>query len=419
MKILEAMGYVVTASDRTKITPMKMCLKEPKNLRNHDHRVRLARVLVDLVLFDFELDTLVQCINEYCRRMKPGCYCTIMDAWEARKNTSGGVESVLGYLYNNLDKPHMADNVTERTLLGIKGILPSDHEEFESVTQHINPSSYNDDDDNQLIMDSTLLGYRDPPVARSQVKPTIQSRADPARYYPITAGYRPPDWLPPSNPVLIPAVSTINQSISKTFQACASPDSRYGKTNLNFLKKKLQHHKEVTDIVAQCSDAVPYSQSTSGYTTPGSDSTVAKKTDLASLRSRLEKSKEVREKVVSADIYNLTELATYKNPYNKNPVVGPRTVTPANLASDNTHSAMSTSSLKKFYKLWQCAQCQTLNEAHHISCNYCKVYLGGMADTSIICDFCQLMFSAQKSGHTDTHMRCPRCKQVCETALPL
>ena len=527
------MGYIVPFSDKANETIEKMCLKEPKNLPDPKHRAKLAWVLVDLILFDFELDILVKCINEY-RKLKPGHECTIMEAWEARKNTSGGVESALGYL-QKFDQPHMSvNNVTEHKLLGISGILPLDHGEF-GLTQHINPSSYDDDDDdnqlikdstllgyrnppeaksqvkpradpagyspiiagyrspdrlppsnpvlnpspyndnddnqlikdstllgyrnppeaksqvkptiqprvdaagyspitagyrppdrlppsnpvlnpssyndnddNQLIKDSTLLGYRNPPEAKSQVKPTIQPRVDPAGYSPITAGYRPPDWLPPVNPGLIPTVSTTYQSIPYT-----SPDSKYGKTNLSVLKKRLQHKKEVTDTMVQTGGAGPNYQSTSNIPFQGgSDSTAAGKANLTSLRNRLEKTKEIRQKVVASaekdDDFHL-EMTKYLGL-----MANPQMVTSANLTSDNTHS---TSSSKKSYKLWQCAQCQTVNEAHRISCNYCEVAIGSMADTSIFCDFCQLMFIAQKGRHTDTCARCPRCKQVCETAL--
>ena len=68
-------------------------------------------------------------------------------------------------------------------------------DKFGSV-KHINPSPYNSDD-NQLIKDSILLGYCNPPAAKPQVKP-IQPRADPSGY---PGGYRPSDWLLPTTPL--------------------------------------------------------------------------------------------------------------------------------------------------------------------------------------------------------------------------
>ena len=65
-------------------------------------------------------------------------------------------------------------------------LLPPDLggiDEFESVPSHINPSSHFDDDNDQLIKDSTQLGYRNPPVA-GNLKPIADSTA----YPPVTEG---------------------------------------------------------------------------------------------------------------------------------------------------------------------------------------------------------------------------------------
>ena len=383
----------------------------------------------------------------------------------------------------------------------------------------VNPSSYNDDDDNQLIKDSTLLGYHNPPEAKSQVKPSIQPRADPTGY---PGGYRPPDWVPPtslpyepavaspnrndrfdnthvevsrqqgqhqhvnarhlrnelgygntwppnmvpaavypddtpkavglhllssatvststnanqlgssphvykrqasipndtplsggserissnvtgtttnsnqlavsdSSPVLTVDVPIIDQPTPEVSQA--PPDSKYGKTNLNVLKNRLQHTKKVTQTVFQTGGPAPHSQSTSDYVITEipyqriSESTTTGKTDLAGLRNKLEKAKKEKEKAMS----------------DKRPMGGPQT----------TRSA---SSSKITYRLWQCAQCRTINEARHTSCEHCKLPRGKMADRSYLCDFCQLMmFIPIKEDPTDTC--CPRCKYLYESAL--
>ena len=585
------MGYKILPSDKAKPALVKMELKEPKKLVTQ--KPHLAKILVDLVLFDFELSTLEECIYEY-RFKFPGRNCNIMEAWEARKNTIGGVDSVLGYLRSkcaatvdtkrpvnpssvsrSANDRHAniipGSNVTEEKPLDIKALPPPDHgegEEFASVTQHINPSSHYDDDDNQLIKDSTLLGYRNPPEAKSQVKPSnLQPMADPTGYPP--GGYRSPEWVTPttslpsehavpspnrddkfdhtrfevsrqgqhqhvdarrmgnelgygntrppnmtpaaaipgdtakagglhslpsvtvstsananqfgssprtykrhasipndgslsggsermaaistgtttnsnqlgvsdSSGVLIAAVPIIDQPTPEVSQA--PPDSKYGKTNLPLLKNRLQHKKEVTQTVFQTGGAGTHSQTPSSYVNMEipyqgvSDNTtkpVAGKTDLASLRNKLEKSKEVREKAEVAgsvsknagDYYNMAEISSYipenpvtiKNPYDKRPVVNPRTVTPANLASSNTHSGSSTSS--KTYQLWQCARCQNINEAHHASCNRCKLPYGKMANRSYFCHFCRMMIFIPQIRRDFKDTSCPRCKQVYETVL--
>ena len=592
------MGYDVPFSDKAKATIVKMQLKEPKNLFDPKHRAKLAWVLVDLILFDFELDILLNCISEH-RKLKPGRECTIMDAWKARKNTSGGVQCALDYLHNNLSSntavksstvvsstsrmhgnregmhpsipannvPVPPKSVTENKPLDLSALPPPDHgegDEFGSVTQHINPSSYNDDDDIQLIKDSTLLGYRNPPESKSQVKPTIQPMADPTGY---PGGYRPPDWLPPitslpSDPAVVPpnrddkfdnthvqfsesqhqpvdprglwdksgyrqpnmapaavlhdppkagglhslpsvTVSTsgnANQfgssprvykrqasipndtslsggsermagistgTVTNSSQLAVSdnnavltvavpitdqptpeasqapPDSKYGKTNLNVLKNRLQHKKEVTQTVVQTGAAGPRSQTTSNYVnaempyqgvSDGTNKPVAGRTDLTSLRSKLEKTKEEREKTVTAgnvnkkaneDYYNMSELSQYipenpvmiNNPSNKKPMAGPRTVTPANHANNDTRSALSASSSKRTYQLWQCAHCQTINKAHHTACEHCKLPRGKMADRSYLCNFCQMMIFVPVRRVDYKETCCPRCKHVYESAL--
>ena len=429
------------------------------------------------------------------------------------------------------------NNVTEEKPLDIKALPPPDYgesDEFASVTQHINPSSHYDDDDdeNQLIKDCTLLGYHSPPEAKSQVKPSnLQPRADPTGYPP--GGYRSLEWVTPTTSLpsehavaspnrddkfdhthlevsrqgqhqhvdarrlgnelgygntrppnmtpaaIIPgdiakagglrslpsvtvstsananqfgssprmykrqasipndgslsggsermaAVSTgtttnsnqLGVSDSNAVLTAAVPiidqptpvvsDGKFGKTNLNALKKRLQHKKEVTQT---------------GTTKP-----VAGKIDLTSLRSKLEKVKEVREKPVvagsvskspAADNYSMAEIESYisenlvtiKNPHDKKPMANPRTMTPANLASSNTHSGSSTSTSKITYRLWQCANCQTINEVHYTACEHCKLPPGRMADRSTFCDFCQMMiFIPLRRDFKDTV--CPRCMTV-------
>ena len=209
---------------------------------------------------------------------------------------------------------------------------------------------------------------------------------------------------------------------------------------MNVLKNRLRHQKEET--VIQTDGADPHSQSTSNYWLlyqphqGVSDSTtkpVAGKTDLTSLRNRLKKSKEAREKVVGVgnvyntptDYCNVGEMSTYfsenpvmiNNPPDKRPMASPRTVTPANHTSNDTRSASSASSSNITYRLWQCAQCQTVNEAHHKSCEHCKLPLGKMADRSCFCDICQMMMFIPLKQVDFTDTCCPICKKVLETCL--
>ena len=104
------------------------------------------------------------------------------------------------------------------------------------------------------------------------------------------------------------------------------------------------------------------------------------------------------------------------NPPDKRPMAGAQTVTPASQVNNDTRPALSTSPSKIAYQLWQCAHCQTVNEAHHTACEHCKLPPGTMADRPYLCEFCQLMmFIPIKGDSTDTC--CPRCKYVHENAL--
>ena len=285
-----------------------------------------------------------------------------------------------------------------------------------------------------MIKDSTQLGYRNPPEAKSHVKPSIQPRADPAGY---PGGYRPPDWLgqhqhvdaghfgnefqygKTRSPNMVPAAafpgdttkpgglrslpsvtSTVSTSANANLFGSSSPndtslsgssermagiatdtnqlalsdsspvliaavsidqptpevsreplDSKYGKTNLRALKNRLQHKKEVTQTMVQTGAVGPHSQSTSNYANTeipfhgvfdNTTKPVTGKADLTSLRDKLEKSKEEREKTLTTgnvnktagDYYNLSKLCQLisencvNNPSNKRPIADPQTVTP-------------------------------------------------------------------------------------------
>ena len=111
-----------------------------------------------------------------------------------------------------------------------------------SIESCINPSSHIDDDDNQLIKDSTQLEYRNPPEAKLQVihgnlKPVV----DTAGYPPVTSDYRPHDrmWTPPitsssgtSPSVSITPLSNRDQKFDKTCpevsSASALSQGQYG-----------------------------------------------------------------------------------------------------------------------------------------------------------------------------------------------
>ena len=224
----------------------------------------------------------------------------------------------------------------------------------------------------------------------------------------------------------------------EAYQAPFTADSKYGKTNLNYLKDKLQHKKEVTQTMVQAGFAVNHRQLISNYVSneilaqgvpESANKPTVGKTDLTSLRSRLEKTKEEREKTVigvlntktKPDYYNMLAISVYapenpviiRNPADKKPVAGPRTKASANLASSNTHSASS----KRTYRLWQCAQCQEINEAQHASCKNCKLPRRKMADMYILCAFCQLMIFIPATKGVLLDISCLRCKQVHEAAF--
>ena len=187
--------------------------------------------------------------------------------------------------------------------------------------------------------------------------------------------------------------------------------------------------------MVQTGGAGAYSHSSSDYTNAempaqmlqGSSDSFGKP-DLRSLRDKLEKTKEEREKNAVAggvnktpDHHNLSEVSSYisGNPMmmnhlpDKKPMATPRTKAPT---TNSGHSASSTASSKVHYKLWQCAHCQTINEAHHNYCIRCKLPRGRQADRSAMCEFCQLMiFIPARGGATD--ICCPRCRQVFERVL--
>ena len=221
-----------------------------------------------------------------------------------------------------------------------------------------------------------------------------------------------------------------NQPTPEASQEPPIADSKYGKTNVNYLKDKLQYKKVVTQTVAQTGGAGLHPQSTKfyvNYEIPIPDSTNKSNVGLTSLRSGLEKSKEERTKAVVAkvneksDFYNLSDYFAYipenpviiDNPPDKKPMAGPRLKTPVNLASSNTHS----SSLNRTYKLWQCAQCRKTNETQHVSCKYCKLTRGKMADRSVLCEFCQLITFIPPAKGEVSDTCCPTCKTVYESVF--
>jgi len=182
------------------------------------------------------------------------------------------------------------------------------------VTPHVNPSSHFDDD--ELIMDSTQLEYRNPPEAKPQ------------NLYP-TDSFKPPDWVVPAQ--------------------------------LGSSAQKYSRQKSLPDEISSYVQESPI---------------------------------------------------TIKNPVIEKPVAASRSTT----GSEKTHSTSSTSSSKRTYQLWQCAHCEKINKAHHVSCENCGLARGKMAVRSIFCDFCQLMIFVPPSREfKDTC--CPRCKQVHDSAL--
>ena len=242
--------------------------------------------------------------------------------------------------------------------------------------------------------------------------------------------------VPSHNPV-IAAVPLTDQPTPEGSWVPSTAGSKFGKANLNYLKNKLQHKKEVIQTVVQTGGAGAHSHSWSDYINAetvaqmiqgSSDSTNKStfgKSDLTSLRDKLEKAKKERERNVVAvvnktsDYHNLSEISSYisenpmmmKNLPDKKPVASCRTKAPT---TNSGHSASSTASSKAHFKLWQCAHCQTVNEAHHNSCMHCKLPRGRQADRSAVCEFCQLMIFIPARGEA-TDICCPRCKQAFES----
>ena len=333
-----------------------------------------------------------------------------------------------------------------------------------------------------MIKDSTQLGYRNPPEAKLQVihgnlKPVVDS----AGYPPIVNNYRPLGQLPsdgselsakfgslshheygrqkslpslPSGSEREAAITTdtietnqptvshhsppmllTDQPTPEASQAPSTADSKFGKTNLNFLKYRLQHKKEVTQTMILTGGTGAHPHSSGDYVNAdmvqgGSDNTNKSTfggSDLARLRDRLEKAEEERAKVASSvnhtsDYHTLSEVASYISgnpmimkkplPHDKKPKASPRTVVP----TTNNNPALSTASSYINFKLWQCPHCQSVNEACHTSCTHCKLPHGWQADRLVLCKFCQLLVSIPaRREYTD--ICCPRCKYVLETVL--
>ena len=234
---------------------------------------------------------------------------------EQPRNTTDGVQAAGGYAQYNPPANNVAESpVDPRTLPppDLRGI-----DEFEAVPPHLNPSSHFDDDYNQLIKDSTQLGYHNPPVA-GNLKPVVDSTA----YPPVTEGYRPPDWQPtdtspsatfPSVPIgisptdgsdtatelghsklkkqksvsndaslsgnmvviatgptnsnqlavsdnspVMAAVPLTDQPTPGASQAPPAADSKYSKTIFNYLKDRLQQKVEAAQAVGQTGGAVTH-----------------------------------------------------------------------------------------------------------------------------------------------------------------
>ena len=617
------MGYGIPSEDIAKATLVKMVLKEPKALLQDKHKLKLAKVLVDLILFDYELGILKECIYSV-EPSRP--ICTVMDAWIAR-NSTHSVEDAKGYLYQNsplksisgqpkntsrapvdhisnnpavnsgvtgqprnmdgevkveaaMDHLHRgppANYVTEQPF-DPRTLPPPDPEgsgEFVSVTQHVNPSSHIDDDENQLIKDSTQLGYRNPPEVKFQITPSnsagyppITSHLPVTSHPPVTSHYRPPGqmWVPRSTlpstsitpspskghkfdnthlevsststlgqsqyanmhlqkelyhdtqlpntvasssnattaggPLSLPSVGNADGPESSTkfgslshhkynrqkstptdaslfsemtasaagmsesnqlvvsdhspiiaavpltdqptpegSQVPSTADSKFGKTNLHYLKNRFQDRRESTETMVQTGAVGSRPQPSSDYVNvealphliQGISDNASKpplgRSHLPSLRSKLEKTKEEIEKTVVAaskpgNYGNISDFPPYvsenpvalHNPRNKKPMAAPRLTTSANFAGSNTHSASSAFSSNNTYKLWQCAHCKMINEANNSCCETCKLPQGKKADRSYFCEFCQLlMYIPLRKELADTS--CPRCKKVYESAF--
>ena len=402
------------------------------------------------------------------------------------KNTSSRDEAAIGH--PRKDPP--VDNAIEQSF-DLSNLPPPDlghmSGEFVSEIQHTNASSHMVVDDNQLIKDGTQLGYRNAPEVKIQEIPpkSLKPVVDTAGYPPVTSDCRPPDQIIPSTtlPVLkrkprrvsrrrstaiktslsgevsqvtvsvtgtiksnqlpvsdhSPVIAAKPLTIPEASQAPPTADSKFGKTNMNILKNKLQHQKEATtETMGQTVGSHP--QPSSGVNVESqpqvqgvfdyTNKPTFGKSDLASFGSKVERTKEVTVKEVVATkrkedhstLFDITtddleNAVTPNNPLDKKLVAVPRS-TSANLPGSNTHSASSTSSKrsKRSYKLWQCAHCKTVNEVHHDFCLHCKLAHGSMADRSCFCEFCQLViFIPHKEKREDTI--CSRCKQVHETVL--
>ena len=186
-------------ADDANCSTLEMKLKEGVNSD------RLAKIVVDLVMFDLEVDALVQCVNEYAQRY--GDTCTILDALQARKTTNFEIYEEIHKLKQNAKRqmlrhdnnhqpmghhppmkssapskqypdkkialPREVDNDQQGTSSPIPQVDPStlppvsyDDPSFDSV-QHIDPSSERDDVGTGLVKGSTELGYRNPPLTKS------------------------------------------------------------------------------------------------------------------------------------------------------------------------------------------------------------------------------------------------------------
>ena len=209
VKIFEKMGYAV---DKDTGKPHYQVLEMKLGQINRD---LLASVLVELVFFDLEFNVLFECV-EYFRNPN-----IVLEALEARKNAGGGVDVVIGHLMSKKrDKPmvpqyspgqrkvnqhqassHGSGNSSAanesyytpqgscRTPVALSNKSQNDSQGSNSPipyvdpsklpppqpepepdpssgnlysVRHIDASSERDDDDN-LIPDSTQLGYRNPP----------------------------------------------------------------------------------------------------------------------------------------------------------------------------------------------------------------------------------------------------------------
>ena len=179
-------------------TTLEMKLKEGVNSE------KLAKILVDLVIFDLEVDALVQCVNGYAQIYRDTC--TILDALQARKTTNFEIYEEIDRLKQNAKNqmPHHHDdayqpkgkayhppiepNYPSRQYPDKKREVYNDQQGTSSPfpkvdpstlppvsyddpvsasldsVQHIDPSS--ERDDVGLIKGSTELGYRDPPLTK-------------------------------------------------------------------------------------------------------------------------------------------------------------------------------------------------------------------------------------------------------------